>query len=164
MKTLLIYKSVAHGNTEKVARAISEVLQARMLTPGGVSIDDIEESDLIGFGSGIYRGKHHQKLLALVDELPEMSGKRAFIFSTSGTRNRIGQLPPGLDFNRSLRKRLIARGFEVVDDFSCRGYDDWGPIKLVGGIGKDRPNAQDLEDARKFALRLRKSCLEPSMA
>lgn len=38
----------------------------------------------------------------------------------------------------------------VLGEFSCRGYDTFGPFKLVGGIAKGRPNARDLEKARKF--------------
>ena len=38
----------------------------------------------------------------------------------------------------------------VLGEFSCRGYDTFGPFKLVGGIAKGHPNARDLERARKF--------------
>ena len=31
-----------------------------------------------------------------------------------------------------------------------RGYDTFGPWKLVGGIAKGHPNARDLDKARAF--------------
>jgi len=43
----------------------------------------------------------------------------------------------------------------VVDKFSCRGFDTWLPLRLVGGLNKGRPNAADLDAARAFATRLR---------
>jgi hypothetical protein len=42
-----------------------------------------------------------------------------------------------------------------VGNFSCRAYDTWTPLKLVGGIRKGRPNADDLAAARAFAEGLR---------
>jgi hypothetical protein len=42
-----------------------------------------------------------------------------------------------------------------VGDFSCNGWDTWGPLKLVGGTNKGRPNEQDLQEARVFARGLK---------
>ena len=33
---------------------------------------------------------------------------------------------------------------DLIGTFSCKGYDTFGPFKLVGGIGKGRPNEKDL--------------------
>jgi hypothetical protein len=42
-----------------------------------------------------------------------------------------------------------------VGNFSCWANDTWTPLKLVGGIRKGRPNADDLAAARAFAEGLR---------
>ena len=55
-----------------------------------------------------------------------------------------------IDIN-SLKKQLQRKGFDIVGDFSCGGISDWAFFKLIGGISKGRPNAEDLEKARKFA-------------
>lgn len=47
------------------------------------------------------------------------------------------------------------RGFSVVGEFSCKAWDTWGPLKLVGGTNKGGPNADDLEEARVFARGLK---------
>jgi hypothetical protein len=39
----------------------------------------------------------------------------------------------------------------VVRDFACKGWDTWGPFKLVGGINKGRPKEKELDMAREFA-------------
>ena len=42
------------------------------------------------------------------------------------------------------------RGCPVLGEFHCKGYDTFGPFRLVGGIAKGHPNDRDLEDARRF--------------
>ena len=39
---------------------------------------------------------------------------------------------------------------DLIGTFSCKGYDTFGPFKLVGGIGKGRPNAKDLAASVDF--------------
>ena len=79
MKSLVVYVSVEHGNTEKVAKAISEVLGADLKKVEEVDLSTIQRYDLIGFGSGIYSGKLHVRLLKLVDGMP-LSRSKAFFF------------------------------------------------------------------------------------
>ena len=38
----------------------------------------------------------------------------------------------------------------ILGEFSCKGYDTFGPFKLVGGIAKGHPDERDLENARSF--------------
>jgi len=83
MKCLIIVYSYHHGNTEKIARAMAEVLSAPIKKPNEVDIKELKEYELIGFGSGIYSEKHHEEILNLVDKLPIENSKKAFIYSTS---------------------------------------------------------------------------------
>lgn len=153
MKTLIICISVHHGNTEKIAEAMAEVLDAEVVKPNEVDVNKIQGYDLVGFGSGIYFGRHHKTLLEYVDKLPHLA-KKAFVFSTSGMRNGILQWTCRGDFNRAIKKRLLGRGFDIIGEFSVRGFDTFGPFKLVGGINKRRPDERDLEKARYFAERM----------
>ena len=45
----------------------------------------------------------------------------------------------------------------MLGEFGCKGYDTFGPFKLVGGIAKGHPNARDLERARKFFQSLKET-------
>ncbi len=146
MKTLIIYMSVHHQNTKQVATVMAEELEADLVTVGEVQSATLREYDLIGFGSGIYFGKHHKTLLGYVEALPPVTGKPAFIFSTSGRG--------GTGMHAALRELLVDRGYSILGEFACRGWDSWGPMKLIGGINKGRPNSEDLEAARVFARRL----------
>jgi flavodoxin len=113
----------------------------------------LEQYDLIGFGSGIYFGKHHESLLDFVDKLPVLTNKKAFIFSTSGLR----KIPFVHDFDKPLRGKLQQKGFDIIGEFSCRGLDTYRATKLVGGVNKGRPDARDLQQAEDFASGLKNS-------
>ena len=84
MKTLVICFSYHHKNTAKIALVFASTLNAEMKTPPEVNPNGLSEYDLVGFGSGNYFGKHHKSLLDLADKLPQVTNKKAFIFSTSG--------------------------------------------------------------------------------
>lgn len=150
-KALIIYVSVHHGNTEKVARAMADAIGADLLPLKQASAALVEQYDLIGFGSGIYFGRHHKRLLDFVDGLPRLADKEGFVFATSGLR----KVPLIHDFSKELKEGLRQKGFNVLGEFSCRGFDTWGLLGVVGGINRGRPNAGDLRRAADFALALR---------
>ncbi|MCI2427102.1 flavodoxin, partial [Candidatus Acetothermia bacterium] len=62
MKALIIYLSVHHNNTEKVARVLAKALDADLLKVREADAAILKQYDLIGFGSGIYFGRHHKSL------------------------------------------------------------------------------------------------------
>ena len=156
MKTLIIYSSV-HGNTEKIAKAIAEVMNAELKKVDDAIADDIKNYDLIGFGSGIYYGRHHKNLLKFAENA-NGNGKKAFIFSTSSGK----KLPIINNFDKALLKKLSKRGFTVIGNFNCRGkkayYNTPGLIirPFCGQKEEDRPNAEDIEKAKKFAENMKK--------
>jgi flavodoxin len=153
MKALIIYISVHHGNTEKVAMVMANILDATLLQVKQADASMLEQYDLIGFGSGIYFGKHHESLLDFVDKLPVLRNKKAFIFSTSGLR----KIPFVHNFDKPLKEKLQRKGFDIIGEFSCRGLDTYRATKLVGGINKGRPDAKDLRQAEDFASGLKNS-------
>jgi len=72
IKTLIIYASVHHNNTEKIACAMAEALNADMMRISEVNLEVLEKYDLIGFGSGIYYGKFHKSIIRLLEVLPKV--------------------------------------------------------------------------------------------
>jgi len=151
MKVLILYISVHHGNTERVAKVMANILDADLLQVEQADASMLEQYDLIGFGSGIYFGKHHKSLLDFVNKLPTLRNKKAFIFSTSGLR----KIPFIHNFDKPLKQRLQRKGFDIIGEFSCRGYDTYRATKCVGGINKGRPNTEDLKQAEDFAKGLK---------
>jgi flavodoxin len=147
MKNLIIYASIHQGNTKKVADKMGEVLNAKVVSFSEINRKEIEEADLVGFGSGIYFSRFHKGLSKLVDNLPAPENKKAFIFSTSGMKAEN-------IFNTAhshFKKKLKKKGFQVAGEFNCPGYDTYSVLKLVGGVNKNRPNSKDMDKAEKFA-------------
>jgi flavodoxin len=144
MKTLIICFSYHHKNTEKLASVFAKTLEAEVKAPSEVDPNGLSEFDLIGFGSGISFGNHYKMLLDLVDNLPPVTNKKAFIFSTSG---QTGNQPK---FHKKLREKLASKGFNVVGEFNCAGLDTYGVLKIVGGIQKGHPTEDDLKQAEDF--------------
>lgn len=146
-KTLIICKSVHHQNTAIVAQAIADVLHAEIYAPEDVPYARLDEYDLIGLGSGIYFGQFHSSLRRWVREMPCVTSQRqhVFLFSTSGLSFlwRAWHWP--------LKSRLQKKGWNVIGEFHCRGFDSVGPLWLMGGINRHHPDDRDLEHAASFA-------------
>ncbi len=161
-KALLILFSCHHKNTEKVANAFAKVLVAQIKTPRETNPEELKEYDLIGFGSGIYSSNVHKDLLDLAEKLPQTTGGKAFLFSTNGAPSFFDQYGSyrakyAHECHTQLREKLQAKGYKIAGEFCCAGHNTNSFLKLFGGINKGRPNAQDLQDAEGFALKLKQN-------
>lgn len=152
MKSLIIYQSVHHQNTEKIAKVIAKILKARLVKPDEIKPEEISNYDLIGFGSGIYFGQYHRSLIDFAKKLPTMKGKKTFVFSTSG---RSESILFNL-FSKIFKKILLDKGLEIIGQFNCLGFDTFGLLKFFGGTNKGRPNEKDLALAQSFSRDLLK--------
>ena len=150
MKSLVVVISIHHDNTVKIANVFSDVLKAPVKKPKDVVAKEVLDYDIVGFGSGIYGAKHHRSLLDLADKLPNVSDKKAFIFSTAG----ISSKNKALNDHKDLREKLKSKGFVILDDFQCKGFNTNSFLKYLGGMNKGRPNADDLKNAEDFAKNL----------
>ncbi|MFJ2666711.1 flavodoxin family protein [Nocardia fluminea] len=149
MKVILVCKSVSHGNTRRVAETIGQVLNGRVVAPADIDPAELADYDLVGFGSGIYNMAFHPELRRFIAALPTGRQGKAFVFRTSGFPE-----PPFRRYATSLTRDLETKDFDVVDAFDCRGFDTWLPLRLVGGIRKGHPDADDIAAARAFAENL----------
>ncbi len=149
MKTLIVCFSYHHKNTEKIASVFAKTLEAQIKKPLEVDLEGLSDYDLVGFGSGISFGHHYKALLDLAEKMPAVINKKAFIFSTSGQGGN------GPKFHRKLREKLESKGFSIVSEFNCTGFDTYGLLKIAGGIQKGHPNEEDLKLAEEFALSLK---------
>lgn len=142
--------SYHHNNTAKIAHVFSEALNAQIKTPDQITQEELQQYDLIGFGSGIDSGKHYKPILDLIDSLSKVNNQRSFIFSTSAMQ---GAAKVEKD-HTLLRDKLTSKGFIVVDEFSCKGFNTNSFLKYIGGMNKGRPNSEDLKHAEEFAFDL----------
>jgi flavodoxin len=147
---LLIVYSYHHTNTEAIAPAHA----ARIVTPQEVDPTEVAGCELVGFGSGIDRGKHYAPLLDLAERLPQVANRKAFIFSTCGI--------PAFGFSQgfvlknhsALREKLLSKGYSIVDEFGCVGWNTNSFLRFFGGLNKGRSNVEDLQRAEEFAHNL----------
>ncbi len=155
VKSLVVVFSYHHRNTEKIAHVIAKVLDAPVKTPRQVTPDEIREYDLVGFGSGIYSARNHESIIELAGKLPLANGRNTFIFSTFGAPVTLfpGERLKGFtrDNHSALRKTLESRGYRVVDEFACAGFNTNSFLRFFGGLNKGRPDADDLAHAEEFA-------------
>jgi flavodoxin len=156
MKSLVVVFSYHHKNTEKIAKVFAKVLDAQIKTPQQVNPEDLQEYDLVGFGSGIYSATFHASLLDLADRLPQGNNKKVFLFSTFGAPAAFA----GREFveknHQQIRQKLRAKGYEVIGEFGCAGWNTNSFLKFFGGLNKGRPNAEDLKHAEEFAENLKR--------
>ena len=145
MRTLIVCVSTSNGNTRKVADHLAVVLHADVVEPEDVVVEDLAGYDLVGFGSGIYVMSVHPRLLDLIGRLPAGEDRPVFTFSTSGT------VPLPCLGTGVAQRRLRQKGYRLLGDFNCRGLDTVGPLRLLGGINKGRPDEADLQRAEQFA-------------
>jgi flavodoxin len=152
-ETLLVLYSYHHHNTEKIAKVFAKVLDAEIKMSKQVNPEELQEYDLVGFGSGIYSAKHDESLLELADALPEVNNKNAFLFSTAGIT---GESKKTKD-HATLREKLESKGYSIVDEFQCKGFNTNSFLRIFGGMNKGRPNAKDLGNAENFAMKVKQN-------
>jgi len=150
--SIIVCVSIHHGNTLKLARVFAKVLDAEIVKPDEIRPEDLGDYRLAGFGSGIYFGSHHKSLLEFAEKAPEVSDMPAFIFSTSG----LPRIPILHDYHKPLLRILRRKGFRIIGEFSCRGYNTHGVLEKLGGMNRGRPNEEDLRRAEAFANNLLK--------
>jgi flavodoxin len=151
VKSLVVVFSYHHGNTEKIAHAVASILGARVKTPREVTPEEIREYDLVGFGSGIYSATFDASLLDLADRLPQAGRTKVFLFSTYGAPAFVANREFVEKNHEQIRKKLEARGYEVIGEFGCAGWNTNSFLRFFGGLNKGRPDAEDLMHAEEFA-------------
>lgn len=141
MKTAICYYSRHHGNTLKLLEAMAGDHDVELVDVTARMAFHPEEYDVIGFASGIYYGKFHQSVIDFARQYFPVGGKTFFVF-TGGA--------PSEKNTAAIRAAIADKAPQVLGRFFCRGYDTFGPFKLVGGIAKGRPNEADLQAAKDF--------------
>ncbi len=141
-KTAIIYYSNHHGNTKKVLDAIKEYDESVVL----IDVTDKHEVNLseyerIGAASGIYFGKFAEQIQTFLKvNLP--TGKNVFLIATAGNP---------FDNNFIAVSEVIkSKHCTELGRFQCKGFDTFGPFKLVGGLQKGHPDEDDLKNAVEF--------------
>ena len=141
MKTILIYESTHHGNTKKLVDAVAKRYGIRTATVEEAAAMDLGAYDRIGIASGVAFGKFYEAAERFMDNsLPK--GKDVFFLYTCG--NDSGK------YANSVSAKARARDCRVLGVYGCRGFDTFGPFKLIGGIAKGHPTQNEIDGAVEF--------------
>ena len=123
----------------EISKSIAEECQVDLIDAVNQPDADLSSYDMIGFASGIYFSKFHQSILEFAEKnLPD--DKKVFLICTYGGSANYKSIEQILDKKRS----------KVIGKFGCKGYDTFGPFKLVGGIAKGHPDEEDIKNAVEF--------------
>lgn len=154
MKSLIIYCSDYKNNTEKIAQIFAKEIDSDLINIRDFSDIDIENYDLIGFGSGVYKERMSPKIFKLVDKL-NLKNKNVFVFSTSGVGMKF--------YNNKLIKSLVSKGAINKGSFACKGsfvareFSDNKIFDILGRLSQRHPNDKDFKEAKRFVERVLES-------
>lgn len=139
----IVYSSTHHGNTEKVLNKIKEKFPETVLIKAGdFNPDDFNHYEAIGFASGIFYFKFAKSVDKLFEQALVSTVQKLFFIYTAGAVNA--------GFEKTLRKKTEQNGKICLGIFGCKGFDTFGPLKLIGGLNKNRPNEKDFKNAIDF--------------
>ncbi len=126
------------GNTMKLANAIAGAVGCKAeQIPSPID----GHADILFLGASVYAGSVSSEVKEYIKKLDKNSIGKVVVFSTSALAQRA--FP-------QIQKELKNKGINVEDNnFYCRGE--------FAVLHKGRPNQKDLEEAKKFALKMTES-------
>ena len=131
MKSKVVYYTKS-GNTKKIADAIGSELSCQVSDMDAPITDEV---DILFLGASVYKFGIDKKVLSFIENLDAKKIGKVAIFSTSAMSD--SGYP-------KLVKALSNKGIKVCDKhFYCKGEF------MIAN--KNRPNADDINDAKKFA-------------
>ena len=140
MKTMIVYASRHHGSTEKLVQHLAAVFGLTLHNAEASAAVDYAGYDLIGFASGIDFGKFYPSVTQLAAQLPP--DKQVFALYTCARDQA--------KYGSEIASIAAERGCTFLGKYGCRGYNTYGPWKLIGGMNKQHPDVQELEAAVRF--------------
>jgi len=140
-KAVIVYASRHHGNTRTLVEAISGRFGADLIDAACVHQADLSGYDLIGFASGIDFGTFYTPVLDFLREnLP--NGKQVFFLYTCAS------VSPR--FTKQVREEAHKKDACPLGEYGCRGYNTYGPWKLIGGMNRNHPTRAEIDGALAF--------------
>ena len=140
-KAVIIYASTHHGSTKKLAEAIANQYGIHLIDATKQQEADLSVYALIGFASGIDFGKFYDPVEQFLEKnLPE-NKQVFFLYTCAKVSNR---------FTETIKTAAHKKGAVILGEYGCRGFNTYGPWKLIGGMNKGHPSAEELQGAMRF--------------
>lgn len=151
MKSVIIYCSAYKNHTEKIAKVFATEINAELINLKESKDIIIDNYDLIGFGSGVYKERMASQLFSCVESL-RLKGKSTFVFSTSGVGKKF--------YNKKLIRLLELKGAKCKGSFACKGsfiskdFSDNKIFEFMSKFAQGHPNYKDLSEAERFIKKI----------
>lgn len=140
-KTAIVYYSAHHGNTKKLLENIDKEFSVDLFDVKTAEAEGLRSYEVIGLASGIYAGGMQRRILKFI-KTGITAQQEAFIVYTAGIQSvRFGKKPAAM---------LKKKGIRILGQFNCKGWDTFGPFKLIGGISKGHPDTVDIRQFNAF--------------
>ena len=140
-KAVIIYASTHHGNTRKLVEAVSRAHGIPKIDAAAQTQADLTGYDLIGFASGIDFGRFYGTVEGFLKENLPQNKRVFFLYTCARTSGR---------FTETIRREALKKGAVILGEYGCRGYNTYGPWKLLGGMNKNHPTPEEIEEAAAF--------------
>lgn len=140
MKIAIVYYSRHHANTKKLIDAIARAHHVTLIDAVEQPNADLSHYEMVGFASGIYYSKFHKSVLSLAKTLP--SGMPVFFLYTYGAKKD--------GYTKAITEAVKTCSAKVLGEYGCFGFNTFGPFKLIGGMAKGHPTADEIQGAVHF--------------
>ena len=140
MKSAIVYASRHHGNTEKLVKELAERHGIDLINAELSAEINLDAYDVIGFASGIDFGQFYPFVTAIAAQMP--AGKCTYaLYTCAKNQARYGN---------EIEQAAQARNCRYLGKFGCRGFNTYGPLKLIGGMNKGCPGPEEIAAAVEF--------------
>lgn len=154
LQALIIYGS-SRGTTTKIADSIAEGMKNAGASVSAITVDFVSlmpdrlrKADVLGIGSPVYFLREARYMTDFLGSLPELEGKKAFVFCNCGM-DRVGETL------HRMHAVLSARGAVVVGAQHFRSAMSYIPYRKRGfGNPDSLPDEKELSAARGFGERM----------
>ena len=140
-KTVIIFASIHHGSTRNLTEAIARKYDADLIDATLQHRADLSGYEYIGFASGIAFGKFYEAVEQFLEENLPQNKQVFFLYTCAKTSDR---------FTNSVKQAALQKRSVLLGEYGCRGYNTYGPWKLVGGMNKNHPNEDEIQKAFDF--------------
>lgn len=148
MRSMIVYASRHHGNTKRLVEYLAARYDITLVDAQEISEIDTEEYDLIGFASGMDFGKFYPSVTELAETMAP--GKYVYaLYTCARDQGRYGS---------EIEEIAGQTGSRYLGKYGCKGYNTYGPWKLIGGMNKEHPSEKELQDACAFYEMMLHTC------
>ena len=144
-KTVIVYASKHHGNTFKLIKAISDKYEIAIIDAMKETYIDLQEYDIVGFASGIDFGKFYLEIENFARENLPFHKEVFFLYTCAMDRE---------GFTDSIKEIALEKDAVILGEYGCRGYNTYGPWKLIGGMNKSHPTENEIQECVNFYEKL----------